>query len=105
MNRRPPLDIRKQLREEVGFGCPVPGYGRPYLEWHHFDPPWREKNHHNPNGMTALCREHHIQADNGAFTKEQLLQFKRDGKANWQQVSGNFNWMRNRILAVVGGNL
>jgi len=104
MDRKPPLDIRKLLREEVGFGCPVPGCGRPYLEWHHFDPPWRENNHHNPNGMTALCREHHIQADNGAFTKEQLHQFKQDGKENWRQVSGKFNWMRNRILAVVGGN-
>ena len=104
MNRNPPPNVKKKLREEMGFGCPIPNCGCPYLEWHHFDPPWREKNHHNPEGMIALCREHHIQADNGAFTNEQLHQFKQVGKANWRQVSGKFNWMRNRILAVVGGN-
>ena len=104
MNRKPPVDVKRTLREEVGFGCPVPGCGLPYLEWHHFDPPWHVKNHHDPKGMIALCREHHIQADNGAFTKEQLHDFKKGGKENWSQVRGKFNWMRNRLLAVVGGN-
>jgi len=104
MNRNPPVDVKRVLREEVGFGCPVPGCGLPYLEWHHFDPPWNVKNHHNPEGMIALCREHHIQADNGAFTSGQLHEFKISGRENWRQVSGKFNWMRNRLLAVVGGN-
>ncbi len=104
MNRKPPENVRKTLREEVGFGCPVPECGCPYLEWHHFDPPWHEENHHRPEGMISLCREHHIQADNGAFTKEQLHNFKNNGPNNWRQISGKFNWMRNRLLAVVGGN-
>lgn len=104
MNRNPPMDVKRALREEVGFGCPVPGCGLPYLEWHHFDPPWNVKNHHNLEAMIALCREHHIQADNGAFTSSQLHEFKRSGRENRRQVSGKFNWMRNRLLAVVGGN-
>jgi hypothetical protein len=104
MNRKPPVGVKKILRDEVGFGCPVKDCGRPYLEWHHFDPPWHESNHHNPEGMIALCREHHIQADNRAFTNEQLHQLKQSGKDNWKQISGKFNWMRNRLLAVVGGN-
>ncbi|ELC7279781.1 HNH endonuclease [Aeromonas veronii] len=104
MNREPPKHVKRALREEVGFGCPVPNCGRPYLEWHHFDPPWHIENHHNPSGMIALCREHHIQADHGAFTPEQLHEFKCAGKESWRQISGKFNWMRNRILAVVGGN-
>lgn len=54
--------------------------------------------------MIALCREHHIQADHGAFTKEQLRSLKRAGQNNWKQVRGKFNWMRNQLLAVVGGN-
>ncbi len=104
MNREPPLAVKKILRAEVGFGCPVPDCGNPYLEWHHFDPPWRELNHHNPEGMIALCPEHHRQADHGAFTRDQLHEFKRSGKENWYRVKGKFNWMRNRLLAVVGGN-
>ena len=104
MNRKPPVDVKQQLREEIGFGCPVPECGSPYLEWHHFDPPWHVENHHNPKGMIALCRTHHIQADHGAFSVDQLHEFKQSGKENWRQVSGKFNWMRNRLLAVVGGN-
>lgn len=104
MNRKPPANVKRSLRQEVGFGCPVSDCGLPYLEWHHFDPPWQEINHHNPEGMIALCREHHLQADNGAFTKEQLRQLKRDGKENWKRIRGKFHWLRNRLLAVVGGN-
>jgi hypothetical protein len=104
MNRNPPAEVRKILRDEVVFGCPYPGCGSPYLTWHHFDPPWHIENHHRPEGMIALCREHHDQADSGAFTIEQLHKLKRDGRSNWTQVKGKFNWMRNRLLAVVGGN-
>lgn len=104
MNRNPPESVKKTLRKEVGFGCPVTDCGCPYLEWHHFDPPWSEENHHRPEGMIALCREHHIQADNGAFTKDQLHSFKKNGQNNWRKISGKFNWMRNRLLTVVGGN-
>jgi len=99
-----PADVRRLLRREVGFGCPVPDCGRPYLEWHHFDPPWKDEQHNRPEGMIALCVEHHKQADNGAFTKEQLHAFKKNGMESWAAVSGKFNWMRNDILAVVGGN-
>ncbi|SBZ14138.1 HNH endonuclease signature motif containing protein [Klebsiella pneumoniae] len=104
MGRFPPADVRRALRAEVGFGCPVPGCGTPFLEWHHFDPPWSEEEHHRPDGMVALCRLHHIQADNGAFTKEQLKEYKLNGKSNFAKVSAKFNWLRNEILVVVGGN-
>jgi hypothetical protein len=104
MTRNPPNAVKKALRDEVGFGCPVPGCGSPYLEWHHFDPLWHIEEHHRVEGMIALCRDHHIHADHGAFTVDQLHDFKRYGKDNWSQVKGRFNWMRNRLLAVVGGN-
>lgn len=104
MIRNPPDVVKKALREEVGFGCPVPGCGSPYLEWHHFDPPWHKEEHHRAEGMIALCREHHIQADHGAFTVDQLQVLKQNAKDNWAQVKGRFNWMRNHLLVVVGGN-
>lgn len=103
MNRTPPSDVRRVLRQEVGFGCPVPGCGSPYLTWHHFDPPWNVREHHNPDGMIALCRLHHDAADAGAFTADQLRAFKIDGSAA-ATIRGQFHWLRNRLLAVVGGN-
>src|SRR4029079_15500764 len=101
MERTPPVDVRKQLRREVQFGCPVSGCANPYLEYHHFDPPWREKHHHNPEGMLALCAEHHRKADAGAFTVEQLREMKKESP---NTVRGRFNWLRNELLAVVGGS-
>lgn len=103
MNRKPPAAVIKELRTEVGFGCPVPGCGNPYLEWHHFDPPWSSEQHHNPQGMIALCAEHHKKADNGAFTKEQLA-FLKKSRTDRSIVRGEFDWRRNKLLTVVGGN-
>jgi hypothetical protein len=104
MTRQPPAAVRHQLAEEVGFGCPVEGCGSPYLTWHHFDPPWAAKQHHDPAGMVALCRDHHPEADKGAFTTEQLRDFKRVGRDRSRALGARFNWMRESLLAVVGGN-
>ena len=99
-----PLAVRRELRQEVGFGCPYPDCGRPYLEYHHFDPPWAERHHFDPKGMIALCPEHHTAADRKTWTKEQLREFKRSGRANVQQVAGRFLWMREQFLGVLGSN-
>lgn len=104
MNRTPPATVRRQLRREVGFGCPVPRCGNPYLYWHHFDPSWAERQHHDPHGMIALCGQHHAMADAGAYTKEQLRDFKRGGAERAGELRGQFAWMRRKILAVLGGN-
>jgi len=102
--RDPYERVKTELRQEVGLCCPVDGCGSPYLTWHHFDPPWRVEHHHRPEGMIALCREHADKADHGSFTDEQLRVLKRDGKRRAQEVRGRFDWMRQDLLAVVGGN-
>lgn len=103
MNRTPPKKVIQTLRKDVGFGCPVPNCGNPYLEWHHFDPPWSIENHHRPEGMIALCTQHHKNADNHAYTIDQLIAFKKN-KVNSEKLKGTFEWRRNKLLTVVGGN-
>src|SRR5690348_4262835 len=80
-SRRPPAAVQRVLRQEVGYGCPadVDGVpcGNPYLEWAHFDPPWNVKHHHNPEGMIALCHEHHTKFDAGALSLDQWKELKR----------------------------
>lgn len=100
IQRRPPTDVRRQLRREVGFGCPVGGCGNPYLEYHHFDPPWHVERHHNPSGMLALCANHHAKAD--ALTVEQCRELKTGPQS--ATVRGRFEWMRREVVAIVGGN-
>lgn len=105
VSRKPPRDVLRALRREVKFGCPVEGCGRPYLTWHHFDPPWRDEHHHRPAGMIALCREHADKADNGSYTDDQLRAMKESGRKDADVVAGKFDWLRHELVCVVGGSL
>ncbi|MGL0953164.1 HNH endonuclease signature motif containing protein [Vibrio vulnificus] len=99
-----PKKVKEILREEVGFGCPVQDCGNPYLEYHHFDPPVHIKPHNDPEGMIALCAQHHKKADGNAYTVEQLHEFKKN-RVHSKQVKGNLEWLRRDLLSIVGGNL
>lgn len=104
----PPLEARHELRREVGFACPVPMSGdrcaSPYLRWHHFDPPWRVRPHYWTPGMIALCAQHHAQAEAGEFSVAELRELKQAGGDGEEKVRRRLAWMRERLLAVVGGN-
>ena len=102
MNRVPPRIAREILRKEVNFGCPIEGCGSPYLEYHHFDPTWKEKQHHDPKGMVALCNEHHPKADSGTWTKEQLREIKNKPYLKNRQLLSKFDWLRQDILFMAG---
>lgn len=52
--------------------------------------------------MIALCSEHHLKADAGAFTVDQLCEFKLKGAVNREELRGRFDWLRNKLLVVVG---
>ena len=100
--REPPAHVKRVLRREVNYGCPVPGCGEPFLEWHHFDPTWSEEKHHRPEGMIALCTQHHPQADAGTFEIETLKGFKANPNP-LEVVTAKFNWMPSRCLIRLGG--
>lgn len=75
MNRRPPADVRRQLRKEANFGCVV--CGTPIIQYHHIIP-FSEKEHHNPDEMVVLCPNHHDHAgpDAEALTPDDLYEYK-----------------------------
>jgi hypothetical protein len=82
-SRDPGPEIKRQLRREVNFGCPIrypdgSGCGCPILVFHHFDPQWAGNHIHNLPGMIALCPTHHGQADGNIWTNEQLRLFKKE---------------------------
>jgi hypothetical protein len=103
MDRKPPPKIKQQIRREQGFVCAVPDCDNPYLYYHHFDPMWRERQHHEPEGMIALCGEHHPKADAGAFTRRQLRQYKVDAAEHAPEVKGRFDWLRHDMVVASGG--
>jgi hypothetical protein len=99
--REPPEDVKRQLRREIGFGCPIPGCRNPYLEYHHFDPEWHAEEHHRPAGLIPLCAEHHGKAR--AWTREQLREFKANAREGAGRLVGRFEWMRRDVITLVGG--
>jgi len=102
LERKPPKSIQELLRKEVNFGCPVQGCGVPYFTWHHFDPPWSEKKHHNPEGMIALCSTHADLADGGRWTKEQLRKMKKNPFLSHEQISDKFDYLRKNVVCIIG---
>jgi len=97
-----PEPVKRILRREVGFGCPI--CRSPFLTWHHFAPPRRVLAHDNPEGMIALCREHHDEADQGHYSPDELRQLKNSGLSA-DTVKGDFpSWMKASLLVRVGGS-
>ena len=101
MQRTPPNTVIKALRREVGFACPV--CGCPFLTWHHFDPPWRTKKHHNPKGMIALCPEHASHADGGHWSIDQLRGLKRP-IAKENRIVASWPWKPERAVFMLGNS-
>ena len=86
----------------MGFGCPVRDCRDPFLSWHHFDPPWSESPHHNPEGMIALCVKHHQMADIGVWSKADLKEMKQRGLSA-DSITARFEWARPGHLVRIGG--
>lgn len=102
MHRTPPVTIQKALRHEVGYGCPVDGCRQAFLTWHHFDPPWRVRQHHHVGGIIALYRPHHDFADSGRFSKEELHALKRRNYSA-DTAKAQFPWTKTSMLIRLGG--
>ena len=103
MRRTPPENIQRELRREVGYGCPVDGCRQAFLTWHHFDPPWAVRPHHDQQGMIALCRQHHDFADAGGFSNDELRSLKTKDYSADSVNKANFPWAKRAMLIRLGG--
>lgn len=64
-----PNPVKRQLRQEAGFGCC--NCGHPFIQYHHIVP-WAEEEHFRPEDMMALCANcHHLCTSDAWDTSEQ----------------------------------
>jgi hypothetical protein len=97
----------EQLRREVGFGCPV--CRSPFLEWHHFDPPWEKEKHWRPEGMVAMCPICHGSADRsrshaGSYSDDELRALKKSSRSSADVIANFPTWQdKESLLVRVGG--
>ncbi|MGC1407306.1 MAG: hypothetical protein WA864_00010 [Acetobacteraceae bacterium] len=82
----------------------MPDCDSPYLEHHHFDPPWEPSHQHRLDGMIALCAKHHGLADGGNFTKRQLADWKAKARQRpLAAIRETVHMKRDRVIFRMGG--
>jgi len=100
LTRTPPAEMRRRLRKEVNYGCPI--CRSPFLTWHHFDPPWSQCHTHREEGIIALCPSCHQQAEGGAYTSQYLHKLK--AMHILEPPLGSLPWHIKSALISFGGN-
>ncbi|WP_107816745.1 HNH endonuclease [Celeribacter persicus] len=100
MERYIPAGVRRQLRQEAGFGCCV--CGAPFVEYHHIIP-WSEKQHNDPEHMIALCPSHHTEVAKLTRQKQYDLKFTPHN-IKTGQIRGTLISAETEPSFIVGGN-
>lgn len=72
-NRDIPESIKRQLRQEAGFGCCI--CGNPVFQYHHIRD-WAFTKSHNPLDMMVACPNHHHEATVHALTEAEQRRWK-----------------------------
>ncbi|MEO7859212.1 MAG: HNH endonuclease signature motif containing protein [Nitrospirales bacterium] len=73
-SRKIPEPIRRQLRQEAGFGCCI--CGNPVFQYHHIAD-WALTKAHNPVDMMALCPNHHHEETVHAIAEQEQRNWKK----------------------------
>jgi len=79
LERRPSVEIRRQLRQEAGFGCVVCGMA--IGDYEHIDPEFRDATEHNPDRMAFLCIQCHGKVTRKFWSKEKIWKAKTQPSA------------------------
>jgi SEC-C motif len=95
-----PANIRRELRQQAGFGCCVCGH--PFIEYHHIEQ-YATAPLHDLRRMMALCPNHHHEATVGALTRDEQQRAKA---APWNVTRGFADGIlkvNSRAIAVEAG--
>lgn len=76
LSRTIPSDVKRQLRQESGFGCVICGIG--IINYEHIDPEFAEAKIHDPQKMTILCPTCHTKVTTGKISKAMVKRAKDD---------------------------
>lgn len=76
--KRPPtpLPIKRQLRQESGFGCCK--CGKSIIEYHHIIPYTEDEPHFRHEDMMCLCPYCHFEATDGAMREDEQRRYKEN---------------------------
>src|SRR5437016_5533012 len=84
LTRRPPAEVRRQIRQECNFGCVCCGLA--IAQYEHIDPEFHEAKEHDPAKMAYLCGGCHDRVTRGVWSKAKV---KADRKQPWAKQKGH----------------
>ncbi|MGN6645842.1 MAG: HNH endonuclease signature motif containing protein [Cytophaga sp.] len=88
ISRNIPLPIKRQVRQECGFGCVI--CGLPLYEYDHiFD--WSIVKEHKIANLALLCDKHHKEKTNRLLTSDQVLKYRLDPHNLKQEFSKEYS--------------
>ena len=70
LSRTIPEDIKRQVRQECGFGCVSCGLA--IAAYEHIDPPFKDAREHDPSKIAYLCGSCHDRVTRGVWSKEKI---------------------------------
>ncbi|MBB1192844.1 hypothetical protein DNC80_04080 [Flavobacterium sp. SOK18b] len=70
LSRTIPSEIKREIRQNSGFGCVVCGLG--IIEYEHVEPEFKEAEKHDPTSITLLCPNCHSKVTRGMWSKEKI---------------------------------
>jgi len=71
LSRTIPEDVKRQVRQECGFGCVSCGLA--IATYEHIDPPFKNAREHNPSKIAYLCGSCHDRVTRGAWSKQKVM--------------------------------
>lgn len=70
LSRTIPDPIKRQVRQECGFGCVCCGMA--ISQYEHIDPEYNEATEHDPNKIALLCASCHDKVTRGIWSKDKV---------------------------------
>ena len=76
LSRDIPKDVKRQVRQECGFGCVICGLA--IATYEHIDPPFKDAREHDPSKIAYLCGGCHDRVTRGVWSKQKVMQARLD---------------------------
>lgn len=102
LDRAIPAHVKRQVRQECGFGCVI--CGRLPYEYDHFDPEFTDAKEHRAEGIALLCSRHHSDRTAGRIAQD-TVRAKRITPCNTvNDPKWDFNLGTDPLTFIFGGN-
>ena len=88
LSRVIPAEIKREIRQQCGFGCVICGLG--IIQYEHVDPEFKDAKKHDPANMTLLCPQCHSKVTTKMWSTSRVKLAMRMPKCLQQGYSNEF---------------